>query len=361
MDFPNFNTNIEVEEVLAQMRAEQEKKLAATQFTKQNDYDPNKYLRASLAKDEDEKTLTIRLLPFRPEGGSPFKKIFMHTIRVSSEVAKSTWKTIACPKHNEESENKNCPFCEMSAMAKQKSRETLDEAKKKRLDDLSYVNRASEMWLVRCIERGKENEGVKFWLFPNPKKGGVFQDIMTIYNTRKLAGERKGENRNIFDLSKGKDLVVTIKRGADNKKKVTVVDDDDWTSLTDNVELGNSWITDSTKWTDLYPFKREDYMNVLVQGGVPYFDKDTKTYINKDEYMAKSEAKRNEEDAQRAAQVTECPIDYTVPSPIEDSATVANAFSVPTEPIKTETAAIVEQVDDFSSIPEPSWEDDLPF
>lgn len=356
MDLPNFNTNIEVEEVLAQMREEQEKKLAASQFVKQNDYDPNKYLRVSLGKDEDEKTITVRLLPFKTTGGSPFKKIFTHTIRVSSEVAKSTWKTIACPKHNEESENKNCPFCDMSAMAKQKSRETLDEAKKKRLDDLSYANRVGEMWLVRCIERGKEDEGVKFWLFPNLKKGGIFQDIMTIYNTRKAAGERKGEVRNIFDLSKGKDLVVTIKRSADGKKKVTVVDDDDWTPLTTDVTLGNSWINDQTKWTDLYPFKREDYMNVLVQGGVPYFDKDTKTYINKDEYFAKTETKRQEEDAAKAAQVMECPVDYTTPQPIEDSSNSNSMFA------GVQTTPTVEEQEQTSNLaPEPSWEDDLPF
>ena len=297
METPNFNTNIEVEAVLDQLRAEQEKKLRSGQFAR-SEYNPKRYLQASLRKDEQTKQMVIRLLPFSNDGGSPFHKVHMHTVRVNTEVASSGWKTISCPSKNQESpqDQKECPFCATAAQARQMAKSELDDAKRKRLSDIAFANTASEMWIVRCIERGHEDEGVKFWLFPNPKNGGIYQTIMNIYSTRKEAGERRGEVRNIFDLNNGKDLIVTIKRGADGKRKIDIVDDDDFTPLTTDINLGNSWINDSTKWTELYPFKRADYMSVLVQGGVPYFDKETNSYINKEDYVAKAETARVEKE-----------------------------------------------------------------
>lgn len=358
MEIPNFNTNIEMEDILSQLRAEQEKKLTSSSFTKKNDYNPKKYLQASLRKDEPSKQLIIRLLPFSPQGGSPFHKVHMHTIKVNSEVSASGWKTIACPNHNAEAKEgqKECPFCDTSKAAKDMARTTLDEAKKKRLNDISFANRANEMWVMRCIERGHEEDGVKFWLIPNPKNGGIYQTIMNIYNTRKEAGERKGEVRNIFDLSHGKDLVVTIKRGEDGKRKIDIVDDDDFTPLTTDVELGNSWIKDETKWTDLYPFKRVDYMSILAENGVPYWDKETNSYINKEEALTKNQEKRVQQETEQAKQLTEYPVDYSVPQPLEETTVVE-----PTNHVETKNSPNLFAANVTEMPPQPSWEDDLPF
>ena len=45
---------------------------------KKTEFDPKNYLQARLGQGETTKSLTIRLLPFSPEGGSPFKKVFIH-------------------------------------------------------------------------------------------------------------------------------------------------------------------------------------------------------------------------------------------------------------------------------------------
>ena len=358
MEVPNFNTNIETEDILSQLRAEQEKKLAATSFARKNDYNPNRYLQTALKKDETNKQIVIRLLPFSPQGGSPFHKVHMHTIRVNSEVSPSGWKTIACPSLNPESPEgqKECPFCDTAKAARDMARTTLDEAKKKRLNDISFANRASEMWVIRCIERGHEEDGVKFWLIPNPKNGGIYQTIMNIYTTRKEAGERKGEVRNIFDLSHGKDLVVTIKRGADGKRKIDVVDDDDFTPLTTDADLGNSWISDETKWTDLYPFKRVDYMAILAENGVPYYDKESNTYINKEEALNKTQEAKAANEAAQAEQAMAYPVDYSTPTPTEEVSGV-----VGTQKTKVTTFAVSADVAPSEIPPQPSWEDDLPF
>ena len=362
MEIPNFNTNIEMEDIMSQLREEQEKKLASASFAKKSDYNPKRYLQASLKKDEDSKQIVIRLLPFSPNGGSPFHKVHMHTVKVNTEVSPSGWKTISCPSLNPESQegNKECPFCNTAKAAREIAKTTLDEAKKKRLNDIAFANRASEMWVIRCIERGAEEDGVKFWLIPNPKNGGIYQTIMNIYNTRKEAGERRGEVRNIFDLSHGKDLIVTIKRGPDGKRKIDIVDDDDFSPLTTNVELGNSWINDETKWTDLYPFKRVDYMTILAENGVPYYDKETNTYINKEDAMAKAQTAKEAQAAEQAAQVTEYPVDYSIPTPIEETKPVS-AVSSKENTSESTLFAVNSDVSSAEMPPQPSWEDDLPF
>lgn len=343
-DVPNFDTNIGMEEVLAQLHEEQERKLKSTQVSQQKEFNPKKYLNVRLEKNEEQKQLRIRLLPFTNDGGSPFHKVHMHTVRVNGEVAPSGWKTITCSVKNSEveGENKSCPFCETSVAAKQMARASLNEAEKKRYDDISYLNRANEMWMVRCIEREHEEDGVKFWLFPNPKNGGIYQTIMNIYNTRKEAGERKGEVRNIFDLRNGKDLIITIKKGSDGKKKVDVVDDEDFTPLTTDIEQGNNWINDTTKWTDLYPPKRVDYMSILVEGGVPYWDKEQKCYVDKEAYQTNASAAQQAKTIAQAEQAMQCPIDYSIPQPIEES----NG---------------VDAIQEAPQKPQNDWEDDLPF
>ena len=360
----NFNANIEVDEIMAQLRAESDKKMAV----RKSDYDPKRYLQASLGKDEQEKQLIIRLLPFSPNGGSPFHKVHMHTIKVNNEVSKSGWKTISCPRQNPESDadKKYCPFCEAAITARQVAKTSSDEAKKKRFNDIAFANSANEMWVVRCIERGKEDEGVKFWLFPNPKNGGIYQTIMNIYNTRKEAGERKGEVRNIFDLSNGKDLIVTIKRGADGKRKIDIVDDDDFSPLTTNMELGNKWISDETKWTDLYPFKRADYMEVLVGNGVPYFDKEKIAYIDKEVFIAGVQSVKEEKEREQQSQLTAKPVDYSTPKPIESVTALGQEISNVTSKSKpnTETVAFSVSTDVTPtevSLPFGDILDDLPF
>ncbi len=364
METLNFNANIEADAIMAQVRQEQENRLRMSRASK-SEFDPKKYLTAFLGKDETEKQMIIRLLPFSPEGGTPFHKVHAHTLKVNQEVAKSGWKTIVCRAKNEEApEDKHCPFCEAAIAARRLAKETTDEAKKKRMNDIAFANSAAEMWVVRCIERGHEEDGVKFWMFPNPKNGGIYNQIMTVYNNRKEAGLRKGENRNIFDLINGKDLVITIKRGTDGKRNITVVDDEDYTPLTTDVELGRSWIQDSTKWTDLYPFKRVDYMSVLVGNGVPYFDKDTNTYVDKEEFFKKQEEVKQQKETEIESQVETIP-DYTVPKPISDTYAHLEAQSLtPPSPAPSISFGVTAEVSPTEMPPAPNWddvEDDLPF
>ena len=282
MDNKNFSVNIDAEAVKAQYEQEQK-----TFIPKKTQFNEKNYLQARLANNETSKILTIRLLPFSPEGGSPFKKVFMHTVKVNKEVAPNGWKTFVCPTHNKkdgEVMGDGCPFCETSAKARELKSKSLDEPTKKKYGDVEFLNKVKEMWIVRCIERGHEDDGVKFWLFnSSKKKDGVYDKIMNLARIRSESAARKGNTYSIFDLNNGLDLIITLTRTADNKTSIQIVDDGFPSPLTDNYELGMSWIQDEKNWYDVYTVKSYDYMAIIAMGGVPVFNKELGKYVDKEE------------------------------------------------------------------------------
>lgn len=282
MNNKNFSVNIDADAVNAQYEQEQK-----TFTPKKTQFNEKNYLQARLTNNETSKTLTIRLLPFSPEGGSPFKKVFMHTVKVNKEVAPNGWKTFVCPTHNKKDGNvmgDGCPFCEASAKARELKSKSLDEPTKKKYGDVEFLNKVKEMWIVRCIERGHEDDGVKFWLFnSSKKKDGVYDKIMNLARIRSEAAARKGNTYSIFDLNNGLDLIITLTRTADNKTSIQIVDDGFPSPLTDNYELGMSWIQDEKNWYDVYTVKSYDYMTIIAMGGVPVFNKELGKYVDKEE------------------------------------------------------------------------------
>ena len=292
MENKNFSVNIDADAVKAQYEEEQK-----TFSPKKTQFNEKNYLQARLGDNETSKTLTIRLLPFSKEGGSPFKKVFMHTVKVNKEVAQNGWKTFVCPTHNKkdgEVMGAGCPFCETSSKARELKQQSLDEATRKKYGDVEFLNRVKEMWIVRCIERGHEEDGVKFWLFnSSKKKDGVYDKIMNLAKIRSEAAARKGNTYSIFDLNNGLDLIVTLTKTADNKTSIQIVDDGFPSPLTDDYELGMSWINDGKQWSDVYTVKPYDYMSIIAMGGVPIFNKDMNKYVDKDEYnKIKEEAEK---------------------------------------------------------------------
>ena len=272
-----------------------EKEHAATTTTKKKtEFDKKNYLQARLKPGEKSETLTIRLLPFSPEGGSPFKKVFIHTVKVNKELSPGGWRTFVCPTHNEMGDK--CPFCEVSAKAKELRHTAPSEVEKKKYGDIEFMNRAKAAWIVRCIERGHEEDGAKFWLFnDSAKKDGVYDKIMNIYFERKKAAEKKGKTSNIFDLNEGKDLIVTLTKDDNGKTVTKVVDDEDKTPLTEDYEQGMAWINDSKQWNEVYTVKSYEYMSIVIKGGVPVFDKTQNKYIDVEEKKEEEKKAAEEE------------------------------------------------------------------
>lgn len=303
-----LNANISLNDVFAQLASEQENAQRAAK--KPTTFDTKNYLQAKLTPKETTKTLVIRLLPFSAEGGTPFHKVFMHQVKVNKEVSESGWKSFPCPVHNQTGDK--CPFCDTSQKAKELKFESNSEIEKKRFGEIEFSNKAKEQWVVRCIERGHEEDGVKFWMFSHSKKGdGVFNKIMNIAKVRYETSKLQGKETNIFDVNEGKDLIITLTKDSQGKTVVNVTDADDKTPLSQDFNQANEWINDTKSWTEVYTTKSYDYMSVIVSGGTPVFSKEQKCYVDKNEAIAENKAKQ---EAELQANLTEPTEDLSVVS-----------------------------------------------
>ncbi len=270
-------------------------------------YDAKNYLNVKLADGENEKTLRIRLLPVDKDTNSPFKKIYMHTIKVAPEIAKSGWKSYVCLKLTEDIDHETlgdaCPFCEMNKTAYNnmlKAREEGNEIEEDRWKKISLANKHSEVCVVRCIERGAEEDGPKFWKF-NVRSDGKDPKSMIkeLYKMRKQESidEAKEDNdgelpedfvpMNILDLENGRDLKVTITRVFDKdgkptkKTSISIVDYGKNRPISKNEDEVNEWISDSKVWSDVFVAKPYEYLSIILDGEIPFFDKQNKKWVSK--------------------------------------------------------------------------------
>lgn len=315
MENKSFDVNIDSDAVREQYEKEQ-----VVEKPRKTQFDTKNYLQARLDENEQTKTLTIRLLPFSPKGGSPFFKVHMHTVRVNKEVSPRGWKTFVCPTKNKKDGQvmgEKCPFCDLSAKAKELKFKSLDEPTKKKYGDIEFMNKAKESWIVRCIERGHEEDGVKFWLFASSKKkDGVYDKIMNLANQRAASAAKKGNKYSIFDLNNGMDLIITLTRTSDGKTSIQVIDEGMPSPLTDDFDIGMKWINDSKQWNDVYTVKSPEYMEIIAGGGVPVYNKDLGRYVDKEESVkAKEEA-----DRQR--------LEETISAPTKDFSDIAESSGV---------------------------------
>lgn len=251
------------------------------------EFDEKNYLDTRIdGKGPQEKTITIRLLPFSPEGGSPFKKIKMHTVKVPKKVSQSGYKSYVCLKHNKdminESYGNDCPFCELVAKAKEEERNASTPVLKKKYNEIAYLNRTQDWWVVRLIEREKEEEGVKFWKFSDSAKSdGIYDKLMNLFRQR-LNESRKatGKDYNIFSLYDGRDLTLTIKKSEQDKYSYNFVDSGFSSAIGDEAQIVK-WVTNKKKWNDVYAVKTYDYLSVIRDGEVPFFNKEEQKWIAK--------------------------------------------------------------------------------
>lgn len=258
-----------------------------------NGFNSKNYLDTRLKEGETEKTITIRLLPMDLKTGNPFVKIHVHNVKVPQELVRKgqkPFKDYICVQktHDVDHEKfgRKCPFCEMNNALYKESLETTDPVEKKRLQGLSLDNLAREAVVVRCIERGKEDEGVKFWKFKvrSKDKTDPYNQILKLYQLRKEAAEKKGKTENILDLYEGRDLNITFT--SDGTAAPQVVDDSDRSPLSTDEEQMRKWVYDEKKWSDVFTCKPYEYLKLVSEMRVPWYDKDKELWVSKEEYEA---------------------------------------------------------------------------
>lgn len=305
-------------------------------------FDVNNYLDVKLGKDETSRTVKIRLLPIDMTSGKFCTSAMTHAMKVPRQVSKSGFKTYVClndPSIPGYDPNVKCPLCaKVEELRKESSkhnekyvtkqidtlreraRQAKAEGNQQLLNELTEqatklkadINpalantlwascrsmKAKRTYFVRCIDRNKEGEGVKWWRFnENSEKDGVYNKLLNLYVTRKkeYADDKVCDNYNIFDVNNGRDINVILTKKEEDAKgengttkkvvktKVNLTDASRETPLTTNVELGNKWLTDEKKWYDCYAIKTADYLAIIADGMIPYFDKVNNKWIAKTE------------------------------------------------------------------------------
>lgn len=274
-----YNSNITPAAVQEQNQNQQPKSQR-----QQGDYNQNSYFGAYLKQEEaGPRYINIRLLPITAMAQTPFMMVKVHNVATKNKKIK----TYICPKNHDP--NAKCPFCEIAnnAYAKKRELEVLAKANptdyniKQQIETygkIGYNNLAKTSYIVRLIERGKENEGVKFWMFSASSKGkGIYDSIMNLFET----AYRRDNTDNIFDLNTGHDIEIELKRLPDGSQVKNFNIIPNRTSLTANEEMGMSWINDARTWDKMWTVKPYEYLEILAAGGEPIFDKSQNKYVDR--------------------------------------------------------------------------------
>jgi hypothetical protein len=239
---------------------EQYAKNNAPKYEKKNEkvYDLKNYFNTFIKDGIESATKEIRILPSKD--GSPFVEVHGHKVQVEGE-----WKTFACLKHQK---GEACPFCE--------AREELLATGKDSDKELAKKYNARKMYVVKVIDRENEDWGVKFWRFNHDyRKEGIFDKIHGLLTALKT-------NKDITNVESGRDLAISIQRNQNKIPVVTSIAAQDATPLTDDAEKAEKWLNDTRTWEDVYSVRSYDYLEIIVKGGIPVWDKDEKKFVDKE-------------------------------------------------------------------------------
>lgn len=301
---------------------------------KEKVFDEKNYLNIRLSDNQTTKELKFRLLPIDGESNTPFKKIHVHTVKVPKEVSPSGWKSYICIEKTEGIDRNiygsKCPFCEMNREAYKKFSEATEPTIKERWKKISLDNIPKEACIVRGIERGAEEDGPKFWKFNIRKdKTDPKGQIMELYKTRLEESREEGlEDENILDINTGKDLKITISLASDNNQgenrtSVKIVDYGKNKPLSTDVNQMLEWVNDSKKWSDVFTIKPYDYLSVILEGEIPFYDKTLNKWVKKMDKLKEQENQINDinqkiADAEAMVIINDN-VDVTMSTPVMDA------------------------------------------
>lgn len=279
----------------------------------QNSYDPKNYVDTFLSDGEKSKTIEIRILPSSATNMNPFTHVHFHSFKLSQKQtedmkSKTPFKSFVClnPKYNtdlDQTLGPVCPFCEKSKkLFAESEKEGLTKAQVKELRKEALSLYHIDEVIMRCIVRGKEDEGVKFLKIKTRKDGAdAFNKILNICKQRNEEYlSETGQEKNILDLYNGRDFVLTITPGLNNKGvTIDVTDKSIDKPLSTNNQQILDWVNDPKQWTDVYGVKPADYLQLILDGKTPWFDKyGDKKWVDSDIIKSRiEERKKNAQDA----------------------------------------------------------------
>lgn len=220
------------------------------------EFDLKNYFSTFLPEGVKSGKKTIRILPAAKEGDTPFAELFIHSKEVDGKTRK-----YACLK---EMYDKPCPFCE--------AREELYASGEDSDKEIAKKFYARRTYVCRVVERDNEDEGVKFWRFNHDfRNQGTFDKIIDIVAS-------KGD---VTDLQTGRDLTINIKRDQNGNCVISSITYEDPSPLHEDSAKADEWVKDERTWGDVYSVKPYEYLEIIVKGGIPVWDKTKECFVDK--------------------------------------------------------------------------------
>lgn len=217
-----------------------------------NDERLKQYFTTFLPEGVQTATRRIRILPVG-ENKSPFIEVMGHKAQVNGQ-----WRTFVCPKSEKD---EDCPFCEARSALLASGSETDKEIAK------NYS--ARKMYVVKVIDRQREDEGPKFWRFNHDyRKTGIFDKIAGV-----VMAIQESSAPNIMDIENGRDLIITIARDQNGRPTVNSIVQADASPLHKDPETIQNWLNDDKSWESVYSVKPYAYLEIIVKGGEPTWKK----------------------------------------------------------------------------------------
>ena len=216
-----------------------------------------KYFALLLDDKSNSGTRRVRILPTR-DGSSPFVEAWYHEIQVGGK-----WQKFYDPGKND---NERSPLNEVY--------EELMSTGKDSDKELAKQYKSRKFYIVKVIDRDREEDGVKFWRFKhNYKNEGILDKIIPIWRN-------KGD---ITDPDKGRDLIIELTKQKTPKgaayTTVSTIMYDDPTPIHEEKETMNGWINDELTWQDVYAKKPVEYLEAIARGEEPRWFSETGGYV----------------------------------------------------------------------------------
>lgn len=280
----NYNVN---PQLIEEQRKKLQEKTGGNATKSKFVFNEKNYLNVRLNKGEAKREMRVRILPVSADNQGIFFIVNTHSLKVNKQISESGFKSFMClnDEHVDDGGH-GCPLCNKSKELFRAANNCTNDAEKKALVTSALQYKPKKTFIVRVIERGHEDEGVKFWRFNEHSDGqGVYDKLMDLYDVRNKESIRDtGEEYNIFDLVNGKDIVITLKPDVKGNKVRTAIEITDAgreTPLSKDEEEIEMWVNDPKTWSDMYSSKSADYLQLIADGEIPLWDNNSRKWVAK--------------------------------------------------------------------------------
>ena len=224
------------------------------------------YLSIMLPKGTKSGEKRIRIVP-TTDDSSPFKEVFFHNIQIQGR-----WTKLYDPGKGSDGK----PSGDRSPL--NEVEEALRLAGDAQSKELARSYRSQKFYIVKVVDRDKEEDGVKFWRFKHNWRGdGPIDKIIPIM-------AKKGD---VTDRNEGRDLTLMLQSvplpgGRGEYTTVSTVMYEDPSSLSSDDTKLKEWSEDERTWKDVYSQKPIEYLEAIAKGLDPVWDSELKKYVYDD-------------------------------------------------------------------------------